>query len=283
MKLVRFGDKGCEKPGVLNPQGKIIDVSQWFNDYNEAFFESGGLDELNKRISENAAQLLVIPSDVRLGSPVARPSKIVAIGLNYSDHAKESGMEPPPEPVVFFKASSALSGPNDDVEVPRGSTKTDWEVELAFVIGKRAKYVPEQDAEQFIAGYSILNDVSERSFQIEHSGQWVKGKSHDTFAPMGPWLVTPDEVGDVESLDMQLCVNGERRQTGNTSTMIFKPRFLVHYLSHFMTLLPGDIITTGTPPGVGMGMKPQQFLKPGDKIKLSINGLGNQKQTCINS
>lgn len=281
MKLVRFGDKGCEKPGVLNQQGKIIDVSQWFDDYNETFFGSGGLAELKKRISENAAQLPVVPEGVRLGSPVARPSKIVAIGLNYSDHAKESGMEPPPEPVVFFKAASALSGPYDNVEIPRGSTKTDWEVELAFVIGKRAKYVPEQDAEEHIAGYNILNDVSERSFQIEHSGQWVKGKSHDTFAPMGPWLVTTDEVGDVEALDMQLNVNGERRQTGNTSTMIFKPRFLVHYLSQFMTLLPGDVITTGTPPGVGMGMKPQQFLKPGDAIDLKIDGLGFQKQTCI--
>ncbi|MBZ0255997.1 fumarylacetoacetate hydrolase family protein [bacterium] len=283
MKLVRFGDKGSEKPGVLNQQGEIVDVSRWFDDYNETFFESGGLAELKKRISEDATQLPVIPAGVRLGSPVARPSKIVAIGLNYSDHAKESGMEPPPEPVVFFKAASALSGPYDDVEIPRGSTKTDWEVELAFVIGKRAKYVPEQDADQHIAGYSILNDVSERSFQIEHSGQWVKGKSHDTFAPMGPWLVTPDEVGDIESLDMQLSVNGERRQTGNTSTMIFKPRFLVHYLSQFMTLLPGDVITTGTPPGVGMGMKPQQFLKPGDEIGLSIENLGSQKQTCISS
>lgn len=282
MKLVRFGEAGQEKPGVLNEQGVLLDVSQWFSDYDEPFFASDGISQLRERL-KNADQIPPAPKGVRIGAPVARPSKIVAIGLNYSDHAKESGMEPPPEPVVFFKASSALSGPFDNVEIPRGSTKTDWEVELAFVIGKRAKYVDENEAEQYIAGYSILNDVSERSFQLEHSGQWVKGKSHDTFAPMGPWLVTPDEIGDVESLSMTLDVNGERRQTGNTSTMIFKPKFLVHYLSQFMTLLPGDIVTTGTPPGVGMGMKPQKFLNAGDVIELTIQGLGFQKQSCTHA
>ncbi|MDP8243252.1 MAG: fumarylacetoacetate hydrolase family protein [Candidatus Hinthialibacter antarcticus] len=277
MKLVRFGELGKEKPGVLSAQGEVLDVSPWFSDFDEAFFASGGVNQL----ASNIADAPKAPSGVRLGAPVARPSKIIAIGLNYSDHAKESGMEPPPEPVLFFKAATALSGPFDNVEVPRGALKTDWEVELAFVIGKRAKYVSEAEADQYIAGYSVLNDVSERAFQLEHSGQWVKGKSHDTFAPMGPWLVTPDEAGDVESLDMTLDVNGERRQTGNTSTMIFKPRFLVHYLSQFMTLAPGDIVTTGTPPGVGMGMKPQQFLKPGDVMELSIQNLGSQKQTCV--
>lgn len=277
MKLVRFGELGKEKPGVLSAQGEVLDVSPWFSDFDEAFFASGGINQL----TSNIADAPKAPSGVRLGAPVARPSKIIAIGLNYSDHAKESGMEPPPEPVLFFKAATALSGPFDDVEIPRGALKTDWEVELAFVIGKRAKYVSESEAEQYIAGYSVLNDVSERAFQLEHSGQWVKGKSHDTFAPMGPWLVTPDEAGNVESLDMALDVNGERRQTGNSSTMIFKPRFLVHYLSQFMTLAPGDIITTGTPPGVGMGMKPQQFLKVGDVMELSIQNLGSQKQTCV--
>ncbi len=277
MKLVRFGDKGSEKPGVLSSDGAILDVSQWASDYDEAFFESGGITQLEGKMNSAPSA----PAGARLGAPIARPSKIIAIGLNYSDHAKETGMEPPPEPVVFTKASTALSGPYDDVEIPRGAVKTDWEVELAVVIAKRAKYVAVQDADQHIAGYSVMNDVSERESQIERCGQWVKGKSHDTFAPMGPWLVTPDEAGDVESLDMTLDVNGDRRQTGNTSTMIFKPRFLVHYLSQFMTLLPGDVITTGTPPGVGMGMKPQVFLKAGDVMELNIQNLGSQKQTCV--
>ncbi|MBI1387042.1 MAG: hypothetical protein GC154_01165 [bacterium] len=281
MKLVRFGDFGSEKPGVLNSDGSILDVSAWVEDYNEAFFADGGLSRLAGLLDGEAANAPTAPEGVRLGSPVARPSKIIAIGLNYLDHAKETNATPPGEPLIFTKSSTALCGPNDNVEIPRKSVMTDWEVELCFVIGRRAKYVELDDAVSHIGGYAIMNDVSEREFQKDHCGQWVKGKSHDTFGPMGPFLATPDELGDVNNLAMSLDVNGQRRQTGNTSTMIFKPPFLIHYISQFMTLLPGDIITTGTPPGVGMGMKPPTFLKSGDVIDVRIEGLGQQRQTCV--
>lgn len=281
MKLIRFGEPGMEKPGVLLDGGERVDVSGFAEDYNEAFFGDGGIDRLKAWLDSNGASAPRVDAGVRPGPPVPRPSKIICIGLNYSDHAKETGATPPAEPVLFFKASTALCGPYDNVTIPRNSEKTDWEVELAFVIGKTAKYVDEADAPGHIAGYAVMNDVSERSFQIERCGQWVKGKSHDTFAPMGPYLATPDEIGDVLSLGMWLNVNGERRQTGTTGTMIFPPAHLVSYISQFMTLLPGDIISTGTPPGVGMGMKPPVYLKPGDVIELGIDGLGSQRQDVV--
>jgi 2,4-diketo-3-deoxy-L-fuconate hydrolase len=281
MKLVRFGEKGLEKPGVLSSGGEILDVSGFVRDYDEAFFASDGINQLANWLKQNESSAPRRTSDIRLGAPVARPSKIICIGLNYSDHAKETNAEVPAEPVLFMKASSSQNGPNDPIEIPRKSHKTDWEVELAVVIGKRAKYVEESDSLSNVAGYMLMNDVSEREFQIEHCGQWVKGKSHDTFSPMGPWLVTPDEIADVQNLSMHLYVNGERMQNGSTSTMVFGVRKLVSYISQFMTLLPGDVISTGTPPGVGMGRKPQLFLKPGDVVELDIEGLGNQRQECI--
>ncbi len=277
MKLVRFGESGCEQPGVLSASGDILDVSSFVKDYDESFFTDDGIRKLAEWLKSNQSGLPIVSSTFRLGSPVSRPSKILCIGLNYSDHAKESGMEVPPEPVVFSKASTALNGPYDTIEIPRNSHKTDWEVELAFVIGKRAKYVDEADALSYIAGYAAMNDVSEREFQAERCGQWVKGKSHDTFAPFGPHLVTPDEAGDVQNLALQLDLNGERMQTGNTNKMVYGVQFLVHYLSQFMTLLPGDIVSTGTPPGVGMGRNPHVFLKPGDVVELSVENLGKQR------
>jgi 2-keto-4-pentenoate hydratase/2-oxohepta-3-ene-1,7-dioic acid hydratase in catechol pathway len=283
MKLIRFGAFGEEKPGIMDANGDWLDVSAHVEDYNETFFAGDGLSNLQSWLDGNQSNLPKVDQNNRLGSPVARPSKIICIGLNYSDHAKETGAEVPAEPVLFYKASTALCGPFDNVEIPRKSQKTDWEVELCFVISKHSKYVSEADAASHIAGYAVMNDVSEREFQIERCGQWNKGKSHDTFAPMGPFLATPDEVENVENLDMHMDVNGERRQTGNTSTMVFKPSFLVHYISQFFTLLPGDIITTGTPPGVGMGMKPQVFLKAGDTMELGITELGFQKQTTVNA
>lgn len=283
MKLIRFGAFGEENPGIIDANGDWLDVSAHVQDYNEAFFAGDGLTNLKSWLESNQSSLAKVDQSTRLGSPVARPSKIICIGLNYSDHAKETGAEVPAEPVLFYKASTALCGPFDNVEIPRKSQKTDWEVELAMVIGKHSKYVSEGDAASHIAGYAVMNDVSEREFQIERCGQWNKGKSHDTFAPMGPYLATPDELENVENLDMHMDVNGERRQTGNTNTMVFKPAFLVYYISQFFTLLPGDIITTGTPPGVGMGMKPPTYLKAGDTMELGITGLGTQKQTTINA
>lgn len=277
MKLLRYGAPGAEKPGLLDDEGKIRDLSGEVDDIAGAALSPEGLARL---AAIDPARLPVVEAD-RIGPCVARVGNFIAIGLNYSDHAAETGATVPPEPVVFSKAPSCIVGPDDDVEIPRGSKKTDWEVELGIVIGSRAKYVDEADAFDHVAGYCVVNDVSEREFQIEHHGQWVKGKSHETFGPIGPWLVTKDEVPDPANLGMWLEVNGERRQDGSTATMVYKPAFLVAYLSRFMTLMPGDIITTGTPPGVGMGMNPQVFLKPGDVMRLSIDGLGEQRQTCV--
>ncbi|HQY11586.1 MAG TPA: fumarylacetoacetate hydrolase family protein [Ferruginibacter sp.] len=278
MKLIRYGDAGREKPAVIINDG-WFDVSGYVDDYNEKFFENDGLSSLKKIIDERS--LKPVPVNTRLGSPVARPSKIICIGLNYSDHAKESNMQLPAEPVIFFKATSAMVGPNDDLVIPKNSVKTDWEVELAVVIGKKASYVAEGDALDHVAGYVLHNDYSEREFQLERSGQWVKGKSCDTFAPLGPWLATRDEVADVNNLRLWLTVNGRIMQDGNTKNLVFNIPHLVAYVSRFMTLLPGDIISTGTPAGVGMGQKPAPvYIKPGDVIGLGIDGLGSSKQTA---
>jgi 2-keto-4-pentenoate hydratase/2-oxohepta-3-ene-1,7-dioic acid hydratase in catechol pathway len=280
MKLIRFGNPGQEKPGVL-ADGKLLDLSAHFDDYNEAFFAEDGLNRLQDVIREIGADLPELPAGVRLGAPVARPSKIVCIGLNYIDHATETNATPPSEPVIFMKASSALVGPYDNVIIPRGSQKTDWEVELAVVIGKKASYVEEAEAMDYVAGYALHNDISERAYQLERGGTWDKGKGCDTFAPIGPWLVTKDEVSDVHNLRLWLTVNGQSMQDGNTSNLIFKIPHLIAYTSQFMTLLPGDIISTGTPAGVGLGMNPQVYLKPGDVMELGIDGLGNSRQECF--
>lgn len=278
MKLIRFGQSDSEQCGVLLPDGRQIDVSASFPRYDEEFFASDGIGRLRKWLETNACTAPVISEGTRLGSPVGRPSKIICIGLNYSDHAKESGMQVPSEPVVFFKSTTALTGPNDTLVIPRGSEKTDWEVELAVVIGKKASYVSEDDAAAHIAGYLLHNDYSERAWQLERGGQWVKGKSADTFAPLGPWLATPEEIPDPHSLRLWLKVNGETKQDGNSSNLIFRIPFLISYLSNFMTLLPGDVISTGTPAGVGLGFKPPQYLKDGDVVELGIDGLGTQRQ-----
>ncbi len=278
MKLVRYGAAGSEKPGLIDKSGQLRDLSGQIGDLAGDAFSPASLARL---AALDPAGLPVVGGAPRLGSPVGGAPKFIAIGLNYADHAAESGMPIPAEPVVFMKGLSSLCGPNDDVEKPRGSTKLDWEVELAAIIGSRAKYVSEADALKHVAGYTICNDVSERNFQIERGGQWTKGKSHDTFGPLGPWLVTPDEAGDVHKLDMWLDVNGQRRQTGSTATMIFSVAKIVAYLSAMMTLMPGDIITTGTPPGVGLGMKPPKFLDVGDVVTLGIAGLGEQRQTIV--
>lgn len=280
MKLFRFGESGYEKPGVMIDQ-QHFDVSDFGEDFDENFFTNDGLTRLKKWLDSNVQSLPKVSSSMRFGIPFTRPSKIICIGLNYSDHAKETGAQVPPEPVVFFKATSAMTGPNDNLVIPRNSKKTDWEVELAIIIGKKASYVDEKDAMDHIAGYCLHNDYSEREFQIERSGQWVKGKSCDTFAPLGPYLVTKDEVKDVHNLKLWLKVNGTKMQNGTTANLIYKVPFLVSYLSQFMSLLPGDVISTGTPAGVGMGMKPQQFLKPGDVIELGIEGLGEQRQVAV--
>jgi 2,4-diketo-3-deoxy-L-fuconate hydrolase len=277
MKLIRYGQAGREKPGILLDNQRY-DVAAFGEDYNEAFFENDGLRRLAAFVNANAGQLPVVADTERLGSPVARPSKIVCIGLNYVDHARETGATPPPEPVLFFKSTTALVGPNDDIIIPRNSVKTDWEVELAVVVGKRASYVEESEAAGYIAGYALHNDVSEREFQLERSGTWDKGKGCDTFAPVGPFLATPDEVGDVDNLRLWLTVNGKTMQDGNTSNLIFKIPFLISYLSQFMTLLPGDIISTGTPAGVGLGFNPPVYLQPGDVVELGIDGLGTSRQ-----
>ena len=278
MKLIRHGEPGKERTGLaLN--GKYYDTSGFGQDYGEAFFEQGGLEKLRRYVDMN--NLPELPAGTRLGSPVARPSKIVCIGLNYADHAKETGATPPPEPVLFLKSTTALTGPNDEIVIPRGSEKTDWEVELAVVIKKRTSYISEGEARDHIAGYCLHNDVSERAFQLERSGTWDKGKGCDSFAPLGPWLVTTDEIPDTGNLRLWLSVNGQMMQDGTTANLIFNIPFLVAYTSQFMTLLPGDIISTGTPAGVGMGMKPARYLRPGDVVELGIDGLGSSKQKIV--
>jgi 2-keto-4-pentenoate hydratase/2-oxohepta-3-ene-1,7-dioic acid hydratase in catechol pathway len=282
MKLIRFGPRGQEKPGVQLDDGTRLDGSAFGGDYDEAFFGGDGIERLAAWLATERTRLPVLARDVRLGAPIARPSKIVCIGLNFLDHAAESGMAVPAEPVIFFKATTALCGPDDPVVIPRNGTKLDWEVELAVVIGRTAQYVSRHDALAFVAGYALHNDYSERSFQLERGGQWVKGKSCDTFAPIGPFLATRDEVPDPGSLAMWLTVNGETRQKGTTANMIFDVPALVSYVSEFMTLLPGDVISTGTPAGVGLGMKPQpQYLKAGDQVELGIDGLGRSRQIVI--
>jgi len=276
LKLVRYGTAGLEKPGLIDAQGALRDLSAHIADLRGEHLSSESLARL---AALDAASLPEVPGNPRLGPCVAGTGKFVCIGLNYSDHAAEAGMQAPSEPIVFMKATSAIVGPNDDVLIPRGSEKTDWEVELAIVIGRTAKYVSEADALDYVAGYCVANDVSERAFQIERQGQWTKGKSCDTFGPIGPWLVTRDEVADPGNLDMWLKVNGETMQQGSTRTMIFGVAHIVSYLSQFMSLQPGDVIATGTPPGVGMGKKPQRFLKPGDVVELGVAGLGAQRQT----
>ena len=275
MKFLRYGETGQEKPGLLDADGNIRDLSAHVSDLSGAVLNPEALVKLGS-LDVNA--LPKVEGNPRLGPCVAGTGKFICIGLNYADHAAESGMAVPPEPVIFMKATSAIVGPNDDLLIPRGSEKTDWEVELGIVIGKTAKYVSEEDALDYVAGYCTLHDVSERAFQIERAGQWTKGKSCDTFGPTGPWLVTKDEVADPQDLKMWLTVNGETMQDGSTKTMVYGVRHLVSYLSQFMSLQPGDIISTGTPPGVGMGMKPPRYLKAGDVVELGIEGLGSQKQ-----
>jgi 2-keto-4-pentenoate hydratase/2-oxohepta-3-ene-1,7-dioic acid hydratase in catechol pathway len=278
MKLLRYGPEGAEKPGLMDDGGTLRDLSGVVGDIAGATLGEEGLSRLR---GLDTALLPEVDASVRLGPCVAGIGKMICIGLNYSDHAAETGATVPPEPIIFMKATSAVCGPNDPVFIPRDSEKTDWEVELGVVIGKRAKYVAESDAMAHIAGYCVVNDVSERAFQTERSGQWTKGKSADHFAPTGPWLVTRDAVADPQALPMWLSVNGEKVQDGSTATMVYGAAFLVSYLSRFMSLNPGDIISTGTPPGVGMGMKPPRFLKPGDVIELGIEGLGQQRQVCM--
>jgi 2,4-didehydro-3-deoxy-L-rhamnonate hydrolase len=280
MKLIRFGQDGNEKPGIII-NDIWYDVSGIVADYNEAFFASNEIEKIKSAIAAGVSLPVVDPT-TRMGSVVARPSKIICIGLNYVDHCLETNAPIPTEPVLFFKSTTALCGPNDNVVIPKNSVKTDWEVELAFVIGKKASYVEEADALDYVAGYCLHNDYSEREFQLERGGQWAKGKGCDTFAPLGPFLATPDEIADVNNLKMWLTVNGKTYQNSNTLNLVFKIPFLVHYLSQFMTLLPGDVISTGTPPGVGLGIKPEPvYVKPGDVIELGIEGLGTSKQTAV--
>jgi 2-keto-4-pentenoate hydratase/2-oxohepta-3-ene-1,7-dioic acid hydratase in catechol pathway len=278
MKLCRYGKAGYEKPGMIDAEGRLRDLSKIVDNIGPNEISPRGLKMLSKVKPES---LPVVNGNPRFGVPYVGIGKFVAIGLNYSDHAKEAGLPIPPEPIVFMKATTCISGPHDDVIQPKGSTKLDWEVELGIVIGSRAQYVPEQRALQYVAGYCVVNDISERDFQLERGSQWDRGKGCDTFGPVGPWLVTTDEITDPQVLDMWLDVNGEKRQRGNTRTMIFGVAHLVSYISRFMTLLPGDIITTGTPPGVAMGMKPPVWLKPGDVITLGIAGLGEQRQVVV--
>lgn len=276
MKLLRYGEPGRERPGMIDADGNIRDLSGHVTDIAGADISP---ESLKKLASVDAKSLPLVEGNPRLGPCVAGTSKFICIGLNYSDHAAETGATVPTEPIIFMKANSAIVGPNDDVLIPRGSEKTDWEVELAIVIGKTAKYVTESEALDYVAGYCVVHDVSERAFQAERQGQWTKGKSCDTFGPTGPWLVTKDEVADPQDLKMWLTVNGKTMQNGSTKTMVYGAAHLVSYLSQFMSLLPGDIISTGTPPGVGLGMKPPVFLKAGDVVELGIEGLGTQKQT----
>ena len=278
MKLLRIGSNGNEKPAALDKNGKIRDISSIVSDLEPRTLNFKNISTLQET---NLSDLPEISSNERIGSCVTNPGKFIAIGLNYSDHAAETGAEPPTEPIVFMKATSCISGPNDNIELVSGSKKLDWEVELGIVIGKEAKHIKENQSQDYILGYCLVNDLSEREWQIEKMGQWVKGKSHDTYGPIGPYLVTKDEISDVNNLNMSLDLNGIRMQTGNTNTMIFNVDKIVSYVSKFMSLQPGDIITTGTPPGVGMGMKPQQFLKAGDVLKLNIDNLGEQNSKVI--
>ena len=278
MKLLRHGDFGKEKPGIIDQEGKIRDLSDHITDING---DTINASSLKKIAAIDLSSLPTVSNTTRLGACVGNVGKFLCIGLNYSDHAAESGLPVPSEPILFSKATSAIVGPNDNVEIPRNSSETDWEVELGISIGKKAKYINEDDAEDYIAGYCVVNDVSERAFQIKREGQWTKGKSCDTFGPTGPYLVTKDEIPDVQNLKMYLDVNGKRMQDGSTNTMIFSAKHIVYYLSQFMSLNPGDVIATGTPPGVGLGMKPPVFLNAGDTMKLGIEGLGEQNQTCI--
>lgn len=281
MRLIRIGAAGEERPGALVTDDTYVDLSDVVDDFDESFFGGGGLERIRPIVAERGASAKPIAGQ-RLGAPIARPHQILCVGLNYSDHAAESGMEVPAEPIIFNKAPNTLIGPDDDVRIPRASEKTDWEVELGIVIGKRTSYLDSVDAARdAIAGWVLVNDVSERAFQIERGGQWVKGKSAETFNPAGPWLATTDEIANVGDLGMWLDVNGTRRQTGSTSTMVFDPFFIVHYISQFLVLEPGDLINTGTPPGVGMGAKPPVYLKPGDVMELGIDQLGRQRQTVI--
>ncbi|MCF8243924.1 MAG: fumarylacetoacetate hydrolase family protein [Saprospiraceae bacterium] len=281
MKLIRHGEPDFEKPGIQLSDGTRIDVSAFGQDFDEKFFAGDGLRNLSTWLENHGATCPVISQETRLGSPICRPSKIICVGLNYSDHATESNMQLPSEPIIFFKSTTAICGPNDKVIIPKGSEKTDWEVELAVVIGKKASYVEEADAMDYVVGYLLHNDISERAFQLERQGQWVKGKSADTFAPLGPFLATTDEIPDPHSLGVWLKVNGELLQNSNTRNLIFKIPHLVSYISQFMTLLPGDVISTGTPAGVGLCLKPPRYLNPGDKMELGIDGLGVQRQLTI--
>jgi len=278
MKLVRFGQPGSEKPGLIDSQGNIRDLSAHVADFAGESLSPAALDKLR---AIDPASLPQVPAGTRIGAPVAGTRNFIAIGLNYVDHAKETGQEIPKEPILFNKAPSCICGPNDDIIYPKNSSHMDWEVEIAFVIGSRARYVEEQDAMAHIAGFCLCNDVSERSFQVQRAGQWVKGKSAETFGPLGPWLATPDEIADVQNLAMSLDVNGVRKQTGSTSTMIFSIPYLLSYISQFMVLEPGDIVTTGTPPGVGSARKPREYLKAGDELVLRIDGLGEQRAKVV--
>ena len=282
MKLLRFGEIGHEQPGLQLASGERIDASACTADYDESFFANRGIAELERWAAVEANRAPRIPPDTRLGPPLERPSKIICIGLNFRDHAAESGMALPTEPVIFFKSTTSLSGPNDPVVIPKGGTKLDWEVELAVVIGRRTSYIHEREARSHIAGYILHNDYSERAFQLERGGQWVKGKSADTFAPLGPWLASTDEIADPHRLEMWLTVNGDTMQKSTTANMIFGVDMLVSYVSQFMTLLPGDVISTGTPAGVGLGMKPEpRYLQPGDVVALGIDGLGSSSQRVV--
>jgi 2-keto-4-pentenoate hydratase/2-oxohepta-3-ene-1,7-dioic acid hydratase in catechol pathway len=281
MRLLRFGEFEQEKPAVELLDGTRIDVSAFGEDYTEKFFATDGLARLAAWVEINAEACSKVPAEARIGSCIARPSKIVCIGLNYAKHAEETNAPIPKEPIIFFKSTTALCGPYDNVIIPKNSVKTDWEVELAIVIGKKASYVTEEEAMDYVAGYALHNDYSEREFQIERGGQWVKGKSCDTFAPLGPFMATKDEIENPNNLPLWLTVNGEKLQNSNTNDMIFKVPFLIHYLSQFMTLLPGDVISTGTPFGVGLGFKPPRYLKAGDIVELGIDGLGIQRQEAI--
>lgn len=281
MKLIRFGDPGKERPGLLLNDGSRIDATGFGSDYNEAFFASDGLNRLRDWSAKNASSAPRVSNSVRLGPPICRPSKIVCIGLNFRDHAAETGAKIPVEPVLFFKSTTALQGPNDSLMIPKGADKVDWEVEFAIVIGKRVNYVDKSEALNYVAGYALHNDYSERGFQKDRGGQWVKGKSCDTFAPLGPFLATPDEIADIGNLKMWLKVNGVTRQNSSTANMIFDAAFLVSYVSQFMTLLPGDVISTGTPAGVALGMKTPQYLQPGDVVELGIDSLGESRQQVV--
>jgi 2,4-didehydro-3-deoxy-L-rhamnonate hydrolase len=281
MKLIRFGDQGKERPGLLLNDGTRIDASAFGSDYHEAFFASVGLNRLRDWLAKNSTSAPRVSDSVRLGPPITRPSKIVCIGLNFRDHAAETGAKIPIEPVIFFKSTTALVGPNDPLMIPKGADKVDWEVEFAIVIGKRANYVEKGDALNYVAGYALHNDYSERGFQKDRGGQWVKGKSCDTFAPLGPFVATPDELSDAGNLKMWLKVNGVLRQNSSTANMIFDAATLVSYVSQFMTLLPGDVISTGTPAGVALGMKTPEYLKPGDVVELGVEGLGESRQQVI--